>query len=129
MSFLLLYNYQKKLKSLNYKTPYDIIVDNYNIKPYLFKDIPTNKFVGLNKYWIVKQTIVYVIIKEWRGRQLKLYIIKLSMIMKEDYNYIKKPFTIYRDFYDLLHVFPKLFLYRGDSRYLIVYKIPYKRGC
>jgi transposase-like protein len=50
MSFLLLYNYQKKLKSLNYKTPYDIIVDNYNIKPYLFKDIPTNKFVGLNKY-------------------------------------------------------------------------------
>jgi len=29
--------------------PHDIIIDNYNIKPYLFKDIPANKFVGLNK--------------------------------------------------------------------------------
>ena len=44
-------------------------------------------------------------------------------------DYIKKPFAIYYDFHNLLHVFPKLFLYRGDSRYLIVYKIPYKRGC
>ncbi len=48
MSFLLLYNYQKKLKSLKYKTPYDIIVENYKIKPDLFNYNPTNKLVGLN---------------------------------------------------------------------------------
>jgi len=48
MSFLLLYNYQRPLKSLKYKTPYDIIVDNYNMNPKLFNTNPTNKLVGLN---------------------------------------------------------------------------------
>jgi len=67
MSFLLLYNYQKKLKSLNYKTPYDIIVDNYNIKPYLFKDIPTKHLhlpicPGVSKSC---QSVLYIIIQTY----------------------------------------------------------------
>ncbi len=50
MSFLLLYNYQKPLKSLKYKTPYDIIIDKHYMNPKLFKSNPINKLVGLNNY-------------------------------------------------------------------------------
>ena len=48
MSFIMLYNYQKKLKSLKYKSPYDFVLDKYDIMPMLFKDNPYLKLGGLN---------------------------------------------------------------------------------
>ena len=48
MSFLLLYNYQKKLKALKFQTPYDTIIQIYQANPEYFKLNPENKTVGLN---------------------------------------------------------------------------------
>mgnify|MGYP005840010893 CR=1 FL=1 len=48
MAFLLLYNHQKKLKSLNYQSPYDIILNMYKSKPHLFYDNPYHRILGLN---------------------------------------------------------------------------------
>ena len=49
MSFLLLYNYQKKLKSLKFQTPYDTIIQIYQDNPDCFKLNPESKSLGLNK--------------------------------------------------------------------------------
>ena len=43
MSFLLLYNYQKKLKALKFQTPYDTIIQ-------IYQDNPESKSLGLNIY-------------------------------------------------------------------------------
>jgi len=48
MSFLLLYNYQKKLKALKFKTPYDTMIQIYQNNPEYFKLNPESKLVGLN---------------------------------------------------------------------------------
>ncbi len=48
MSFLLLYNYLKKLKSLKFKTPYDTIIQIYQDNPEYFKLNPESKTLGLN---------------------------------------------------------------------------------
>ena len=48
MSFLLLYNYQKKLKSLKHQTPYYAIIKTYEDTPTFFKENPNLKNVGLN---------------------------------------------------------------------------------
>ena len=48
-SFLMFYNHQRKLKSLKYQTPYDIIEKNFDKNPSDFKDNPNHKIVGLNK--------------------------------------------------------------------------------
>ena len=45
---LLFYNHQKKLKSLKFKSPYDIPLEKFNITPSLFKDDPSCELVGLN---------------------------------------------------------------------------------
>ncbi len=50
MSFLLLYNYQKKLKSLKFKTPYDTIIQIYQDNPEYFKLNPESKTLGLSNY-------------------------------------------------------------------------------
>ena len=47
-SFLMFYNHQRKLKSLKYQTPYDIIEKNFDKNPSDFKDNPNHKIVGLN---------------------------------------------------------------------------------
>lgn len=49
MSFLLLYNYQKKLKALKYQTPYDTMIKIYQDTPEYFKLNPESKSLGLNK--------------------------------------------------------------------------------
>lgn len=49
MSYLLVHNYQKKLKALNFQTPYDFLLLSYQNQPHLFKDNPNHKLVGLNK--------------------------------------------------------------------------------
>jgi len=41
MGFLLLYNYQKKLKALKYQTPYDTIIQ-------IYQEHPESKSLGLN---------------------------------------------------------------------------------
>lgn len=48
MSFLLLYNFQRKLKSVKYQTPYDIIMQKFNENPDNFIYNPVDKIVGLN---------------------------------------------------------------------------------
>lgn len=50
MSFLLLYNYQKKLKALKYQTPYDTMIQIYQDNPEYFKLNPVSKSLGLNNY-------------------------------------------------------------------------------
>ena len=48
MSFLLFYNHQKKLKSLKFKSPYDILLERFSKKPEFFKTDPNHKLAGLN---------------------------------------------------------------------------------
>jgi transposase InsO family protein len=48
MAFLLYYNFQKPLKALKYKSPYDIIIEQYNANPSLFNINPSHKLLGLN---------------------------------------------------------------------------------
>jgi len=48
MAFLLAYNFQRPLKALNFKSPYDIIIETYNLKPILFHQNPLQKSLGLN---------------------------------------------------------------------------------
>jgi len=49
MAFLLAYNFQRPLKALKFKSPYDIILENYSQKPLLFHSNPSQKIVGLNR--------------------------------------------------------------------------------
>ena len=48
MSFILYYNHQKPLKSLNYKSPFSIILEKFDTMPSLFKNNSTHKLVRLN---------------------------------------------------------------------------------
>lgn len=48
MSFLLVYNYQRPLKSLKFKTPYERVLEEYQIRPDIFLEDPNHKIVGLN---------------------------------------------------------------------------------
>ncbi len=43
-----MYNFEKKLKSLEYESPYDIIIKEFGVKPSNFYINPTHKRVGLN---------------------------------------------------------------------------------
>jgi len=52
MMWLLMYNYEKKLKSLNYESPYDIILKEYDEKPSNFNTNPLHKNQALNSYHI-----------------------------------------------------------------------------
>ena len=54
MSFLLVYNYQKKLKSLKYKSPYEKMIELYLENKKLFNYDPAHKIAGLNIYVIFK---------------------------------------------------------------------------
>jgi len=58
MSFLLLYNYQKKLKALKFQTPYDTMIQIYQDNPEYFKLNPESKSLGLNR--ILSTTILMV---------------------------------------------------------------------
>jgi transposase-like protein len=46
--YILDYNFNKKLKALNFHTPYEIIIQKYQQAPQLFHHNPVNKFVGRN---------------------------------------------------------------------------------
>ncbi|MBA4719460.1 MAG: transposase [Nitrosopumilus sp.] len=48
MSFLLVYNYQKKLKSLKYQSPYDKMLELFAEDANNFKQNPNHKIAGLN---------------------------------------------------------------------------------
>ena len=48
MLWLLMYNYEKKLKSLNYESPYDIILKEFDEKASNFKESPSQKLKALN---------------------------------------------------------------------------------
>jgi transposase-like protein len=48
MTFVLYYNHQRKLKSLKYQTPYDIIIQEFDKNPLLFKINPSHMLLGLN---------------------------------------------------------------------------------
>lgn len=48
MAFLMAYNYQRKLKALKFKSPYDTIIAIWKIKPELFRVNPLQKTAGLN---------------------------------------------------------------------------------
>ena len=48
MTFLLYYNLQKKLKSLKFISPYDKLIQHYNLNPLLFYYNPYHKIMGLN---------------------------------------------------------------------------------
>jgi len=49
MAFLLVYNFQRPLKALKFKSPYDSILEHYKQKPKLFRFNPIQKTMGLNK--------------------------------------------------------------------------------
>ena len=48
MTFLLYYNYQRPLKSLKLKIPWELVQKWYDEKPSLFKEDPSLKIAGLN---------------------------------------------------------------------------------
>ena len=48
MAFILFYNYQKQLRALKYKSPYEKILEIYETRADLFKTNPHHKIVGLN---------------------------------------------------------------------------------
>jgi transposase-like protein len=50
MSFVLYYNFQRPLKSLKLKKPYEIIIEWYEKDKNLFKENPHQKLLGLNNY-------------------------------------------------------------------------------
>ena len=50
MAYMLAYNFQRPLKALKYKSPYDKIIEIYGQKSQLFHFNPIHKIVGLNKY-------------------------------------------------------------------------------
>lgn len=52
MVFLLYYNYQRPLKSLKLKTPWQFIENAYNESPDLFNKNPHQLIAGLNRYSI-----------------------------------------------------------------------------
>lgn len=52
MAYMLVYNFQRKLKALKYKSPYDKIIEIYEQKSELFNFNPLQKTVGLNNYAI-----------------------------------------------------------------------------
>ncbi|TAE34727.1 MAG: hypothetical protein EAY65_00975 [Alphaproteobacteria bacterium] len=56
MTFLLYYNHQKKLKSLNFISPYDKIIQEFDQKPHLFHINPTHKLMGLNTYLTTRKS-------------------------------------------------------------------------
>ena len=48
MSFVLYYNHQRKLKSLKYQTPFDIVCNAFEIEPVNFKQNPNHMLLELN---------------------------------------------------------------------------------
>jgi hypothetical protein len=48
MTFVLYYKHQRKLKSLKYQTPFDIIIKEFEINPSNFKNKPIHMLLGLN---------------------------------------------------------------------------------
>lgn len=49
MTFVLYYNHQRKLKSLKYQTPFDMIISEFDRDPSLFNSNPTHMLMGLNR--------------------------------------------------------------------------------
>ena len=49
MSYMLVYNFQRQLKALKYKSPYAKMIEIYEQREDLFKSNPHHKTVGLNK--------------------------------------------------------------------------------
>lgn len=49
MAYLMAYNFQRPLKVLNYKSPYDKVIEIYDKSPQLFNANPNQKNMGLNK--------------------------------------------------------------------------------
>ena len=49
MAYIFAYNFQRPLKALKYKSPYDSMIEWHNQKPQLFHHNPTHKNVGLNR--------------------------------------------------------------------------------
>ncbi len=49
MAWLLMYNYQKKLKAIDFKSPYDIVLEEYKNNMNNFKENPHHKKAGLNR--------------------------------------------------------------------------------
>ena len=50
MAFRLVYNFQRPLKSLKYKPPYQVITETYHTKPHLFTQNIIQKTMGLNSF-------------------------------------------------------------------------------
>jgi len=48
MAFVMFYNFKKKLKSLDFKSPYDKILQIYEKEPTLFRSNPHHNIMGLN---------------------------------------------------------------------------------
>jgi hypothetical protein len=48
MAYLLVHNFQKKLKALKFQTPYDFLLLSYEKNPSLFKENPHHKIMGHN---------------------------------------------------------------------------------
>ena len=48
MSYIMVHNFQKKLKALNFITPYAFVLQKYQNQPQLFKENPHHKLQGLN---------------------------------------------------------------------------------
>jgi hypothetical protein len=48
MTFMLYYNHQRKLKSLKFKTPWELIQQCYNNDKQSFRENPNYKIAGLN---------------------------------------------------------------------------------
>ena len=58
MSFVLYYNHQRKLKSLKYQTPFDIVCNAFEIEPVNFKQNPNHMLPELNIYLITNYALI-----------------------------------------------------------------------
>ena len=59
--FLMAYNFSKKLKSLNFLTPYEKILKTWDENMSLFNSNPHHYLMGLNRYFLPQYQICYII--------------------------------------------------------------------
>jgi hypothetical protein len=57
MSSIMVHNFQKKLKALNFITPCELVLQTYQKQPELFRENPHHKIMGLNIQLITRWLI------------------------------------------------------------------------
>lgn len=65
MAYMMVHNFQKKLKALHFIAPYDFLLQTYQNQPQLFKENPNHKLKGLNIWPYARTSVTYLHSKCW----------------------------------------------------------------